>query len=436
VRTALQVWRRDDTMAVGKGFGHHHTRLCLNMIMKNEEHVLRETFDSVADEIAGWFICDTGSNDSSIELTKSYFRRRQIPGKLVHHGWTDFATNRNRCMDEGRESMSNHCDYWIIFDADQQLVNETPTHLWQYMLDGEGYYIKERSNGIYFSNPRILKVGTTWMYTGAIHESVVPRPDHRGKVTWPDMGELPEGFWSIHDTDRSRSLESDVEILLKDLEKNANDTRTHFYLAKAYREIPGRMEESLHHFAARVSLEGPHEDYVSQEYYFSLYSIAHIFETLFVADKLEPKHGEILRAQGLINGTISSVQGIAALYEQAMLYSKQRFEPYGNIAKLYWFQEHNAQECYRYASLGLKVGKKGNALSNMFYTDESLHCLYFMKCVCGFHLGKFEGLVSTCRYNVDNVAPAAGNIDDNPWMHDYKAKSMYYLEELQKLGVD
>ena len=41
----------------------HKTRICLNMIVKNEAHVIRRCLDSVRPHITHWVIVDTGSTD-------------------------------------------------------------------------------------------------------------------------------------------------------------------------------------------------------------------------------------------------------------------------------------------------------------------------------------------------------------------------------------
>jgi hypothetical protein len=42
--------------------------ICLNMIVRNEAHIIAETLDSVARYITSWVIVDTGSNDGTQNL--------------------------------------------------------------------------------------------------------------------------------------------------------------------------------------------------------------------------------------------------------------------------------------------------------------------------------------------------------------------------------
>ena len=49
-----------------------NTRICLNMIVKNEEKSLGSFLESVQDHITGYFICDTGSTDSTVAVLEQF----------------------------------------------------------------------------------------------------------------------------------------------------------------------------------------------------------------------------------------------------------------------------------------------------------------------------------------------------------------------------
>ncbi len=74
-------------------------QLCLNMIVRDESHVITECLDSVSPYIDYWVICDTGSEDDTAQIIEDYFAARGIPGELHHHEWRDFGFNRSRALD-------------------------------------------------------------------------------------------------------------------------------------------------------------------------------------------------------------------------------------------------------------------------------------------------------------------------------------------------
>jgi len=69
--------------------------LCLNMIVKNESKIITRLLDSVVNLLDSYCICDTGSTDNTVELIETYFRQKNIPGKIVHEPFRDFGYNRS-----------------------------------------------------------------------------------------------------------------------------------------------------------------------------------------------------------------------------------------------------------------------------------------------------------------------------------------------------
>ena len=67
--------------------------ICLNMIVKNEAHVIRRCLDSVRPLIDTWVIVDTGSTDGTQDLIREIFA--DLPGELHERPWHDFGYNRS-----------------------------------------------------------------------------------------------------------------------------------------------------------------------------------------------------------------------------------------------------------------------------------------------------------------------------------------------------
>ena len=107
--------------------------ICLNMIVKDESHVIAKTLKNLTDNINFdyWVICDTGSTDGTQHIIKDFFKKKNIKGELHQHEWEDFGTNRTKALEAGY----NKTDYLLIFDADdvihgklvlpQKLVNDS-----------------------------------------------------------------------------------------------------------------------------------------------------------------------------------------------------------------------------------------------------------------------------------------------------------------------
>ena len=90
--------------------------VCLNMIVKNESHVIRRCLASLKPVIDYWVIVDTGSVDGTQEVIREYLQ--DIPGELHERPWVDFAYNRNEALALAK----NLSDYLLFIDADDTLV--------------------------------------------------------------------------------------------------------------------------------------------------------------------------------------------------------------------------------------------------------------------------------------------------------------------------
>ena len=59
--------------------------LCLNMIVKNESKIITRMLESVVGYIDYFCICDTGSQDNTVDIITSFFKTNQIDGVVILH---------------------------------------------------------------------------------------------------------------------------------------------------------------------------------------------------------------------------------------------------------------------------------------------------------------------------------------------------------------
>ena len=136
--------------------------ICLNMIVKDEAHIIQRCLDSVRPLIDHWIIVDTGSSDATKEIVQELMSG--VPGTLHERPWKNFGHNRSEAL-----SMCNGiADYVLTIDADE------------YVKFDEGFsfeglsadlctLIKHRSFREY-RVPSLLKTSCQWRWEGVIHE--------------------------------------------------------------------------------------------------------------------------------------------------------------------------------------------------------------------------------------------------------------------------
>jgi hypothetical protein len=201
------------------------TRICLNMIVKNEAHVIRRCLDSVRGHVSHWVIVDTGSADGTQAVIREHLRG--VPGELHERPWRDFGHNRSEALELAR----GKAEYVLVMDADHAL--RVPDGYAFRDLAADGYTLSHRYAGTEYGLPILLADRIRWRYEGVLHEYVTADAPHRFE---PLAGPWIEVF---HEGARSRDPETyrkDVAILETALAKDPGNARYAFYLAQSLRD--------------------------------------------------------------------------------------------------------------------------------------------------------------------------------------------------------
>ena len=152
------------------------TKICLNMIVKNESKIIERLMLSVLPLIDSYCICDTGSTDNTIELIETFFGKNNIPGRIVKEPFQDFGYNRtfalNACI-----GLPN-ADYLLLLDADMKLRIDPKLSIEEFKktLTKDAYYIFQGSDLFFYKNVRILRNDPEFSYWGVTHEFVKTTP--------------------------------------------------------------------------------------------------------------------------------------------------------------------------------------------------------------------------------------------------------------------
>lgn len=231
--------------------------ICLNMIVRNEAHIVREVLDSVAPHISSWVIVDTGSNDGTPDVIRNHMAALGIPGELHERPWRNFGHNRSEAL----ALAAGHGDYIWVMDADDLLVG-TPDFSG---LTADLYQLHYGPDVSYWRR-QLFRDGLPWRYVGVLHEYA--------DCDRPCVEERLDGDYYIESRRLGgRSLDPekyrrDAEVLLAEVERNPDDPRSVFYLAQSYYDY-GDIANALTWYSRRSEMGG-----YDEEVYYSLARIA------------------------------------------------------------------------------------------------------------------------------------------------------------------
>jgi tetratricopeptide (TPR) repeat protein len=234
--------------------------ICLNMIVRNEAHIVSEVLDAVAPYISTWVIVDTGSDDGTQDLIRTQMHRLGIPGELHERPWRNFGHNRT----EAFTLAQGHAGYIWVMDADDTVVG-TPDFTG---LDADVYWVRYKMKADIYFRSQLFRDGLSVRWVGVTHEG----------ATW-DYHSCVEGHLEgdYHVADRqisARNLggqkyERDRDLLLAEVERNPDDARSVFYLAQSYFDLRD-FANARKWYARRAEMGG-----YGEEVYFALYRVAH-----------------------------------------------------------------------------------------------------------------------------------------------------------------
>ncbi|ORB27645.1 glycosyltransferase [Mycolicibacterium parafortuitum] len=329
--------------------------ICLNMIVRNEAHVVHEVLDSVAPYISSWVIVDTGSNDGTQDKIRNHMAALGIPGELHERPWRNFGHNRSEALELARA----RADYIWVMDADDIVVG-TPDFG---DLTADVYQL-HYGPGVFYWRRQLFRDGMPWRYVGVLHEYAdCDAPFNELRL---------DGDYYIESRRLGgRNLDPekyarDAEILLAEVNRNPEDARSVFYLAQSYFDY-GDVESARHWYSRRAEMTGYDEE--------TYYSLARVAECMLRLGEPWPE--------------------VQDAYLRAWEYRPTRAEPLYSIASWYRGQQRY-QLGYLFAKRAAAIPvPEADALfvATNVYTWRAADEL----AVCGSWVGEHEESFALCR---------------------------------------
>ncbi|UOQ46770.1 glycosyltransferase [Gracilibacillus caseinilyticus] len=220
--------------------------LSLCMIVKDEEVHLGRCLDSVKKHVDEMIIVDTGSNDNTMEIAKSY------GAKVYRHQWTDdFSEARNYGIEKATGD-------WILWmDADEVVDEEEGHQLREVLsLDQEQLasitlinYIGEEppseQRAYILQQHRLFRTDIGLRFVGSIHEQLNVKDVLSDSI---ELKQLPVtiyhyGYLDSYTSEKNKN-ERNLNMLEKEKEKSEYSPWIDYHIASEYYRM-GEYEEAF-----------------------------------------------------------------------------------------------------------------------------------------------------------------------------------------------
>ena len=227
--------------------------ICLNMIVKNESHIIEDTLKMLCNKIhfSYWVICDTGSTDNTCEIITRFFQSQNIPGELHNHEWKNFAHNRTLALQEA----FNKTDLVFVFDADDEICGQLnmPT-----TVDSDGYMLNfGHATGISYQRVLLVNNRIKWEYQSVIHEYIHCLKPNPILTTIEGDYYIVSGRRGHRSSDVNKYLKDAIilEEAYKEAKQKGDDLhmRYAFYCANSYKDC-GKHEDAIKWYKLTLTL--------------------------------------------------------------------------------------------------------------------------------------------------------------------------------------
>lgn len=228
-------------------------KVCLNMIVKDEEHCILECLESLPN-IDYYVISDTGSTDSTKEIIKEYFDFLGIDGEIHDHPWKNFAWNRNQALSLAEKS--GDWDYILIMDADDMWEGILPD------LAGDVVEVVSTSEvgGFEYTRRNLVKPNKGFLWEGVVHEVLNSKSEHSVEALDKSVGKIiARSIGSRNAKGKEAKWKRDIKMLKEGIKKEPGNARYMFYLAQTYFSLK-QYGNAIHWYKKRIKAGGANEE--------------------------------------------------------------------------------------------------------------------------------------------------------------------------------
>jgi FkbM family methyltransferase len=327
----------------------HRHKVCLNMIVKNEAHVIHECLESVVHLVDYYVINDTGSTDNTKQVIREFFDRHNIKGEIIDHefrtckchgpeykkyDWFHFGWNRSYALDKCR----GKADYIFIMDADDIVEGSLK---FPPKLDADQYYLHVRTDYNHYQKPLLIRNDPKlkWRWECGLHEFLTGE----AKTTYRLIGDYAIISRRLGDRNKDPlKYYKDAAVLEELIRDFPNEIRYKYYYAQSW--------------------------FDAKEYEKAIAEYKKVIDECYEYDKDRAYSCYYMmgRAHILKNAPIEEIENVFAECQRKF---KHRAEPAYQLCSLF-SQRGEYQKAYDYGVKGLGLSSE---IQTAFYIDKSIY---------------------------------------------------------------
>jgi len=250
--------------------------VCLNMIVKNEAHIIRRTLAMLCSKLRFdyWVICDTGSTDATREIIQDFFATEGIEGELHCDAWVNFAHNRTKALSYA----FGKTDLLLVFDADDDICGTIalPT-----AVTHDEYHLKfgAPDHGTSYTRTLLINNRKRFQYHSVVHEYIsCMEPSPQSTCVLEGDYYVVSGRSGARNQDPDKYLKDALLLEAAHAEALAQGDPLHkryaFYCANSYRDH-GRHQDAIRWYKITLS-----QDNWAQEKYLACLYMYNCYEAL------------------------------------------------------------------------------------------------------------------------------------------------------------
>ena len=364
--------------------------ICLNMIVKNESHIIEKTLNNILDNIpiTYYVISDTGSTDNTKEIIDNFFKNKKIKGELVNNEWVNFGYNRTLAIQQAYQKT----DYLFFFDADDYIHGKLDFPDTSEL--NNDMYIFKFGNKTEYTRPLLVNNRKKWKYVGVLHEYIVNIDNISQQVLitgdyWIDSGKTGARNHNLY------KYRDDGHILEKGFKEENEDiglkNRYAYYAGQSF-EDANMPEKAI-------------------EWYTKVLELDTVIQYKFIA---------CIRA-GNCYSNLKNMEKALFYWMKSYEYDNERLDGIVKLMEYYYNNEFHFMVVSLYEKF--KNVRVGNFISKIFYDNIVYGKFNYYNQISSFYAGSKNSAYNSCKYLCLNKVPE--------WMKMNALDNMvFYKDEL------